>query len=321
MRAADDVRARRGAGDRARHRRRALLRLLARPLLRLRRPPPGAHEHLRGVPRAPRRRRLRALDHHRRRGAARRARPAAGPRARCAARSARPSRCATCAGATRRPASTRSSSSCRPGATATSTSASRSSCSAREVAARVRRSAPTRPTRSAPSASRPRSRRRWRGASRRAWPTPTTRSRPIASGPPAPSARRDARAANGRPRRGARCRRCWPSRASGVPGLRAALATTAGWSAPRARTRGLKVLFGAMAQAYEPDKAAGFAGELQYDLRRSDGELVSWTVALGPERRERPSRHRERARADAQAGRSPTSCAWPAATSTPARRC
>jgi alkanesulfonate monooxygenase SsuD/methylene tetrahydromethanopterin reductase-like flavin-dependent oxidoreductase (luciferase family)/putative sterol carrier protein len=47
---------------------------------------------------------------------------------------------------------------------------------------------------------------------------------------------------------------------------------------------GLKVLFGAMAQAYEPDKAAGFSGDLQYDLRRSDGELVSWTVTLGPER-------------------------------------
>ncbi|MGZ6709690.1 MAG: LLM class flavin-dependent oxidoreductase, partial [Solirubrobacteraceae bacterium] len=47
---------------------------------------------------------------------------------------------------------------------------------------------------------------------------------------------------------------------------------------------GLKVLFGAMAQAYEPDKAAGFSGELQYDLRRSNGELVSWTVTLGPER-------------------------------------
>ncbi len=46
---------------------------------------------------------------------------------------------------------------------------------------------------------------------------------------------------------------------------------------------GLKVLFGAMAQAYEPDKAAGFSGDLQYDLRRSNGELVSWTVTLGPE--------------------------------------
>ena len=48
--------------------------------------------------------------------------------------------------------------------------------------------------------------------------------------------------------------------------------------------RGLKVLFGAMGQAYEPDKAAGFSGELQYDLRRADGEVVSWTVALGPDR-------------------------------------
>jgi alkanesulfonate monooxygenase SsuD/methylene tetrahydromethanopterin reductase-like flavin-dependent oxidoreductase (luciferase family)/putative sterol carrier protein len=46
---------------------------------------------------------------------------------------------------------------------------------------------------------------------------------------------------------------------------------------------GLKVLFGAMAQAYEPDKAAGFSGDLQYDLRRSNGVLVSWTVTLGPE--------------------------------------
>ncbi len=47
---------------------------------------------------------------------------------------------------------------------------------------------------------------------------------------------------------------------------------------------GLKVLFGAMAQAYEPENAAGFSGDLQYDLRRSNGELVSWTVTLGPER-------------------------------------
>src|SRR5512133_3613683 len=46
---------------------------------------------------------------------------------------------------------------------------------------------------------------------------------------------------------------------------------------------GLRVLFGAMAQAYEPDKAAGFSGELQYDLRRSNGQLVSWTVTLGPQ--------------------------------------
>jgi putative sterol carrier protein len=39
-----------------------------------------------------------------------------------------------------------------------------------------------------------------------------------------------------------------------------------------------------MAQAYEPDKAHGFTGELQYDLRRSDGRLVEWTVQVDPER-------------------------------------
>ena len=59
-RAADDVPRGRGDGDRARHRRRALLRLLARPLLRVRRPPPRAHERLGGVPAQPRRARLRA---------------------------------------------------------------------------------------------------------------------------------------------------------------------------------------------------------------------------------------------------------------------
>jgi alkanesulfonate monooxygenase SsuD/methylene tetrahydromethanopterin reductase-like flavin-dependent oxidoreductase (luciferase family)/putative sterol carrier protein len=48
--------------------------------------------------------------------------------------------------------------------------------------------------------------------------------------------------------------------------------------------RGLRVVFGAMAQAYEPDKAHGFAGELQYDLTRRGGEVVHWTVALDPRR-------------------------------------
>ena len=44
--------------------------------------------------------------------------------------------------------------------------------------------------------------------------------------------------------------------------------------------RGLKLLFGAMAKAYQPDKAGGFAGELLYELRRGDGAVVRWTVAL-----------------------------------------
>jgi putative sterol carrier protein len=37
-----------------------------------------------------------------------------------------------------------------------------------------------------------------------------------------------------------------------------------------------------MARAYEPDKARGFAGELQYDLTRSDGRPVPWTVRVDP---------------------------------------
>jgi alkanesulfonate monooxygenase SsuD/methylene tetrahydromethanopterin reductase-like flavin-dependent oxidoreductase (luciferase family)/putative sterol carrier protein len=104
---------------------------------------------------------------------------------------------------------------------------------------------------------------------------------PVASGPAASS--RGPAPANGRPR---------PSRVQALlaeQGERAfkafvrrsddrRLERTAGSG------RGLKVLFGAMAQAYEPDKAAGFSGDLQYDLRRANGELVSWTVTLGPER-------------------------------------
>jgi putative sterol carrier protein len=47
---------------------------------------------------------------------------------------------------------------------------------------------------------------------------------------------------------------------------------------------GLRVVFGAMEQAYVPEKANGFDGELQYDLRRANGETVHWTLRLDPER-------------------------------------
>jgi alkanesulfonate monooxygenase SsuD/methylene tetrahydromethanopterin reductase-like flavin-dependent oxidoreductase (luciferase family)/putative sterol carrier protein len=47
--------------------------------------------------------------------------------------------------------------------------------------------------------------------------------------------------------------------------------------------RGLRVVFGAMAQAYKPDNGRGFAGELQYDLRRGDGRVAQWTVRVGPD--------------------------------------
>jgi alkanesulfonate monooxygenase SsuD/methylene tetrahydromethanopterin reductase-like flavin-dependent oxidoreductase (luciferase family)/putative sterol carrier protein len=48
--------------------------------------------------------------------------------------------------------------------------------------------------------------------------------------------------------------------------------------------RGLKFVFGAMAQAYEPGAANGVAGELQYELGRSDGRLAQWTVRVDAQR-------------------------------------
>jgi alkanesulfonate monooxygenase SsuD/methylene tetrahydromethanopterin reductase-like flavin-dependent oxidoreductase (luciferase family)/putative sterol carrier protein len=48
--------------------------------------------------------------------------------------------------------------------------------------------------------------------------------------------------------------------------------------------RGLRVLFAAMAQAYVPEAAGGFSGELEYRLTRSDGTVVDWTVAIDGER-------------------------------------
>src|SRR3954447_2643074 len=46
----------------------------------------------------------------------------------------------------------------------------------------------------------------------------------------------------------------------------------------------LKLIFAAMTRAYEPDKAHGFAGELEFDLRRADGRVAHWTVAVEPRR-------------------------------------
>src|SRR3954451_25393656 len=53
----------------------------------------------------------------------------------------------------------------------------------------------------------------------------------------------------------------------------------------------LRLVFAAMTRAYEPDKAHGFAGELEFDLRRADGRLAQWTVCI------------ERRRATARSGR------------------
>jgi len=44
--------------------------------------------------------------------------------------------------------------------------------------------------------------------------------------------------------------------------------------------RGLKLIFAAMTQAYDPEAAGGVAGDIQYDLSRSDGRRARWTVGI-----------------------------------------
>jgi alkanesulfonate monooxygenase SsuD/methylene tetrahydromethanopterin reductase-like flavin-dependent oxidoreductase (luciferase family) len=104
---------------------------------------------------------------------------------------------------------------------------------------------------------------------------------PVASGPPAESTLARA-TANGRPRvaalqgvlaeRGEQAFRVFVRRSDDRR-----LERTVG------SDRGLKLLFGAMAQAYQPDKSGGFTGELLYELRRADGAVARWTVAIAPD--------------------------------------
>lgn len=48
--------------------------------------------------------------------------------------------------------------------------------------------------------------------------------------------------------------------------------------------RGLRIIFGAMAKAYRPDRAAGWTGDIRYELSGSRGPVRTWTVTCGPER-------------------------------------
>jgi putative sterol carrier protein len=43
--------------------------------------------------------------------------------------------------------------------------------------------------------------------------------------------------------------------------------------------RGLKVVFRAMARAYRPERAAGWTGDIRYELKRPDGAVHTWTVS------------------------------------------
>jgi putative sterol carrier protein len=46
----------------------------------------------------------------------------------------------------------------------------------------------------------------------------------------------------------------------------------------------LRVIFGALARAYVPERGDGFAGEIAYELRGSDGRVRRWTVRVDGDR-------------------------------------
>ena len=45
--------------------------------------------------------------------------------------------------------------------------------------------------------------------------------------------------------------------------------------------RGLRFVFAQMARAYRPDRAAGWTGDIRYELTRADGSARTWTVTCG----------------------------------------
>jgi alkanesulfonate monooxygenase SsuD/methylene tetrahydromethanopterin reductase-like flavin-dependent oxidoreductase (luciferase family)/putative sterol carrier protein len=47
---------------------------------------------------------------------------------------------------------------------------------------------------------------------------------------------------------------------------------------------GLRVIFGAMERQFVPERAAGFSGDIQYNLRAPDGSVRSWTVTIAGDR-------------------------------------
>jgi alkanesulfonate monooxygenase SsuD/methylene tetrahydromethanopterin reductase-like flavin-dependent oxidoreductase (luciferase family)/putative sterol carrier protein len=104
-------------------------------------------------------------------------------------------------------------------------------------------------------------------------PTPESPTTPTPT--PEPSRRRDRRrrrvaaARRALEARGERAFRSFVARSSD-----ARLARTAGSAA------GLRVIFAAMERQFVPEKANGFTGDIQYNLRGADGDVRSWTVAI-----------------------------------------
>lgn len=56
--------------------------------------------------------------------------------------------------------------------------------------------------------------------------------------------------------------------------------------------RGLHAVFAAMVARFDPGAAAGFTGDLRYELRGGDGGLRTWTVSCGAQRAEAVPRPR-----------------------------
>ena len=46
--------------------------------------------------------------------------------------------------------------------------------------------------------------------------------------------------------------------------------------------RGLRFVFAQMARAFRPDRAAGWTGDIRYELARADGSVAVWTVPAAP---------------------------------------
>jgi predicted lipid carrier protein YhbT len=46
--------------------------------------------------------------------------------------------------------------------------------------------------------------------------------------------------------------------------------------------RGLRIVFAQMARMYRPDAAAGWTGDIRYELTGSDGGTRTWTVTCEP---------------------------------------
>jgi hypothetical protein len=46
--------------------------------------------------------------------------------------------------------------------------------------------------------------------------------------------------------------------------------------------RGLRIVFRQMVRAYRPERAAGWTGDIRYELTGSGGAVRTWTVSCGP---------------------------------------